>query len=785
MDVRIPRALTFTQITPRGELKKWGLFLGNRVRLPPKSQSDDLGNSRSCFLQPVDEMKDRHNISRQLNDLRNRAEISLRNKPLPHDENNLSTQDARELLHELEVRQIELELQNEELLRVSRELEQSRDRYTDLYDFSPAGYFTIGSSSDILEANLTGASLLGVERDQLIGMPFTRFIVPDDQDAFFLHRRDLMTRKSLQQCEIRLKRTDGSFFSALLKSIPDEDGSKKHTRTKTAILDISERKKAEDELKMAKVAAEAASRAKSTFLSTMSHEIRTPMNAIIGMADMVDGDGSRDELREAMGIIKESGFALLTLINDILDLARIESGEVQIERKSFSPRNLLESVYGILRVSAEEQKGLKLVKKVDPETPETVQSDYARIRQILINLAGNAVKFTETGTIELAVRAGLDREGNQSLVFSVSDTGIGIPEEKLDLVFESFSQADSSTCREYGGSGLGLAISKRLVEFLGGRIWVESVVGEGSAFHISIPVVVINPGEQQSALSTESPTEESDRLYDPSRLAPEATSMIEGVSPDMRILVAEDDPVNQLVILKMFKRMGFVPDLVKNGLELLEFTERKEYDLIFTDVQMPEMDGLTAVKALRKREKDDGHARHVTVVALTAFAMEVDQKNCIAAGMDDYLCKPLRGKDLKSMLLRWAGRERAASDLAQGRNDSIDSVGINAVSLKELREEVGDDFASVVPVILLTIKESVQQIKRAIETKSGKNLEACAHRLASSCRMVGADEVGKLADKLEVIGRNGSTKGTKKLLGRLEKETLMGEKAIQTFLESL
>ena len=383
--------------------------------------------------------------------------------------------------------------------------------------------------------------------------------------------------------------------------------------------------------------------AKSEFLAKMSHEIRTPLNGVIATADLMAATQLNDEQHELLDTLRLSAKTLLGIINDILDFSKIEAGRMVLETLPFTPTVLVEEVVSIMAPAAH-SKGLTVRTELSSSLPHSVAGDPLRLRQILLNFVGNAIKFTARGEVVIRAMRLKKGEGQSAwLRFEVQDTGVGIPPEKQAGIFDAFTQADSSVTRQYGGTGLGLAICKRLVELMGGQIGVYSQPGHGSCFWFEVPLPVIQENAPEETTAQ-----------------PSGSALNSHELDGVRVLLVEDNPVNQKVAIRMLQKLGCVVELAENGQQALEKLERASYDIVLMDMQMPVMDGLTATRLLRQREQQTGH--HQVVIALTANAMQTDRELCLEAGMDDYLSKPLTLDALQVMLLRWVAqhKQRAA-----------------------------------------------------------------------------------------------------------------------------
>jgi PAS domain S-box-containing protein len=635
--------------------------------------------------------------------------------------------------------------------RVEMALRDSEEQHRQVFESVSSGLLVFDLEGVVVEANAFACRMYGYTRDKFIGLTGKNFVHPDCVHLFaaFKERVTATGHFAAQSIDVR---SDGSLFHAEIHGSQVTFKGRPHLLA--AIHDITDRKQAEATLQQTVVAlesankslaelnhlAEAATRAKSEFLANMSHEIRTPMTAILGFAEMLLAEGGIEKAPpqrvEAIQTIQRNGQYLLDLINDILDLSKIEAGKLHVERITCSPMQVLAEVVSLMRIRAS-AKNLPLQVEYAGGIPELIQSDPLRLRQVLVNLIGNAIKFTHTGSVRLVGRLVQRLGGSPLFQVDVIDTGIGLDPQQIAQLFRPFSQADSSTTRKYGGTGLGLTISKRLAEMLGGTITISSIPGRGSTFSVTLET-----GDLTGVRLLENSLEAAASAAPHHRDAPRVDSQVDG-----RVLVAEDGPDNQRLIASLLKMAGARVTLVENGQlayqeALAARDQGQPFDVILMDMQMPVMDGYEATRTLR----DAGYTG--AIVALTAHAMAEDREKCLDAGCDDYATKPIERQKLIATINHWCASRRLLPEdtlISSPPMKEIDMLTADIYS----RLATDPNFTELVQMFVDELPDRVKSLETQAHDRDWERLTRTAHQLKGAAGSYGFDVLSPCAARLE------------------------------------
>jgi PAS domain S-box-containing protein len=509
---------------------------------------------------------------------------------------------------------------------------EAQQEIQDLYDKAPCGYHSLDENGIFIHINQTELDWIGYKKEEVIGkMRLADLQESFSKEQFLQDFKHNLGGDGVKNLEMNLRRKDGSLLPVLINGtmIRDENGKFRHTRT--TLTDFSEQRKLLDELGKAREIAEKSVETKERFMANMSHEIRTPMNALIGFTNLLERTPLAENQREFVGTIKKAGENLMTLINDLLDFSKIESGMLRIEATQFDVNDLVHSIETLFKPKAQEKK-VNFELNPSSRIPQTLIGDPTRVSQIVVNLLSNAFKFTERGYVAISTELFDDNTDFATVKITVKDTGIGISDEDLPRIFQRFQQAQDDTTRLYGGSGLGLAIVKNLAEAMGGFVEADSKLGFGSTFSVILPLRKVGEIRPSDVVKNQ---DTPPQYLGVSKQNGVAKTANEGET--FKILVVEDNPMNQRLAALLLSDWGYDFEMVEDGQEAVDILQRADFQLVLMDIQLPNMDGYAATSVIRQQLKNP-----IPIIAMTAHAFAGEREKCLAAGMDDYVPKPLQ-----------------------------------------------------------------------------------------------------------------------------------------------
>ncbi len=643
----------------------------------------------------------------------------------------------------LEKKAVELYQVNEELRKLNENLEQkvakrthqlkqSEEKYRGIIEGMELGLLEVDLNHNIIRAYDWFADMTGYTAEELLGQNAKEVFTPEGEFNEVFDKEDEKREKGQAGVyEVQLRKKDGSLIWVLISGAPIVDATGNAIGSLGIHYDITERKVLEQELAKAKVTAEQAQKAEQQFLANMSHEIRTPMNAVIGMTHLLYETALSETQKEYTDALRFSADSLMGLINNILDLSKIEAGELEFEERPFNLEQMLKGLQRTFQFKVKD-KPVSVDMAIDERIENLIVGDPTRLNQILTNLLGNASKFTQHGTIGVKAFLQEERDGNYWIAFEVHDTGIGIPEDKLEIIFENFKQADIKVTRKYGGTGLGLTIVKELVEIQGGHIHAESRPDKGSVFKAILPF-----GNSGVKAIEKTKTYEKNNIY------------IKTLLKEQYVLVVEDNDMNQKLITKILDIWECTFDLAVNGKEAVDFTMNHKYDLILMDIHMPEMDGVEATRTIMNSA--DNMNQYVPIIAMTAAALLDEKNRALKAGMNDYLTKPFSPDLLLDKIGKTMGfcQERTEEEIIESQRTTMD---LPTISFNYLYEFSNGDSLFVKDMVETFIKESpkaFEDLHHAFEQENWEIIYKRAHSLKPNFMMLGMKAEQNTAAQIE------------------------------------